>query len=158
MLLFNLFSIEYTTKTRYLMFKLINFIVFCKQSLNLNLMPTTCSTIYKTHNYFLIVCHQIRQWEKRCVFSECKYLLNIAYSSPCIYCTYILYCSMCTCINLVNIYINPVHNNLLVHILLYFLLHYLIINVNYILFTLLPVLLLCLFISDIQIYIVEQIL
>ena len=40
MIIFDLYSIEYSTKTRYLMFKLINFIVFCKYSLVLNLMPS----------------------------------------------------------------------------------------------------------------------
>ena len=41
-ILFNLNSIEYTTKTRYLMFKLINFIGFCADiSLILNRMSAT---------------------------------------------------------------------------------------------------------------------
>ena len=40
-ILFNLYSIKYTTKTINLMFKLINLIVFCKYCLTLNLMPAT---------------------------------------------------------------------------------------------------------------------
>ena len=40
-ILFNLYSIECTTETRYLMFKLIQTLLFCKYSLILNLMPAT---------------------------------------------------------------------------------------------------------------------
>lgn len=33
----------YTTKTRYLVFKLMNFNIFCKYLVGLNSIPTTCA-------------------------------------------------------------------------------------------------------------------
>lgn len=36
---FNLHSTEYRTKTKYLMFKLINLMLFCKYTFMVNLMP-----------------------------------------------------------------------------------------------------------------------
>lgn len=42
-ILFNLYSFEYTAKTQYLEFKLINFFLINKYSLILNLMLATCS-------------------------------------------------------------------------------------------------------------------
>lgn len=55
---FDLYSIEYSTKARYLMFKQINVIVFCKYTLIFNLMLSVC--VYSSHSVITSFLFRIR--------------------------------------------------------------------------------------------------